>query len=294
MIRASILKGLLSLLLLNWACWASAQSEPAYRVEVIVFASLDGLSDERRLAEPARYAVHPDPRAHARAAAWQKPESDLPRLDEEARSRADALALIDAIDALESGRRRTDAPFRGGPVYPPPWQQLGALSGDMARAWQRLSDSAVHLPLAWRAWHQPLSASSRSRWMRISDQQLIDLDWLQAEAIAPEFLQQGPPWPWRLPEAAFRLDGQLRIRQRQFTHADLELVWQAPVASDPLPLASERWQPAGWLSHQLSQSRTIQLGRLEYFDSSWLGVLVRIEAWRSPLLPPSPDESSAP
>ncbi|MEX0915059.1 MAG: CsiV family protein, partial [Wenzhouxiangellaceae bacterium] len=77
------------------------------------------------------------------------------------------------------------------------------------------------------------------------------------------------------------------LRQRQFLHLDLDLVWQVP-ARAPADRASRgrREPPVGmstdraeneWLLHRLRQSRIVRPGRLEYFDSSLFGVLVRIE-----------------
>ncbi len=262
---------------------ARGDEAPVYRVDVIVFAHLGGQSDQRLAEGPADYSAYPDPLTNARASDWSPPDEQDP-LSLEEQSRRDALATLDQIRALENIEQRSDGQFRGGPAYPPQWVGLEAPTPEMARSWQRLVDSSRHTPLAWRSWFQALDRGDRGAWSRISAGSLLDLDWLEAEAVAPEFLPEQPPYPFLLPRSWHRLDGVIRLRQRQFMHIDVDLVWQTPVEASPSPLAADWYQPAGIEIHPLKQSRSIRPGRIEYFDSSQLGMLLRVERWESPAI----------
>jgi len=286
---ALLMAGLLS------ACLAPlrAQDVPAYRIDVIVFSHVGGESDRRFRASARDFGNRIDPRANARAAAWVEPDEDEEPLTEDERMRRDTLATIDQIHALETGSSPQPAPFRGGPIYPPRWQGLPDLSPPMARSWDRLIDSPAHRPLAWRSWQQPLSRSQRSRWMRISGGWMLDIDWLEPEAIDAEFLPDSPPYPFLLPRTLNTLDGQLRVRRSQFIHVDLDLAWQIPTEALPAPLLQDFHHPRGLLVHSLIQSRTIRPDRIEYFDSSGLGVLIRIEEFIPAMTAPArPDPAS--
>jgi hypothetical protein len=254
-----------------------AEEGAVYRVDVIVFSHVGGETDQRFRAAAADYGDRIDPTANARAAAWIEPSEDEESLTADERIRREALATIDQLRALETGSSPQPAPFRGGPLFPPRWQALPNLSPPMNRAWDRLNLSPAHEPLAWRSWHQPLSRSVPSRWLRITGGWMLGVDWLEPEAADPDFLPDDPPYPFLLPRTLNVLDGQLRVRRSQFFHADLDLVWQLPTEALPTPLLADFYHPAGLSVHSLAQSRSIRPDRIEYFDSSGLGVLIRIE-----------------
>ncbi|AKS42042.1 CsiV family protein [Wenzhouxiangella marina] len=269
---------------------AMAETLPIYRVDVLVFVHADGRSDQRFSDSIVDWGERADPLAHARAAAWVPPVPDMDVLDpleEERRAREEALAVIDSLRALEVGGPREEAEFMGGPVYPVAWMGLDAPHPDIRRAWTRMEEGVGMVPLVWRSWYQPLAQGDRGRWLRLSGDRTLGVDWLQAESIQPEFELNDPGTPYLLPRRTFRLDGGVRIRQRQFIHAELDLNWQQPVAAAAYPLDDAWFHGPGYLTHRLGQTRTIRPGRLEYFDSSWLGVLIRIEEWPSPLAAPA-------
>ncbi|MEN1728911.1 MAG: CsiV family protein [Pseudomonadota bacterium] len=272
--------GLIALVALSTS--AGAEEVATYRVDVIVFAHVIGGTEQRHQDSVLDYTRYPDVRAQARAAAWTRP-IDAESLSAEERARRDALEALDQLRALEQNTPASVADFAGGPLFPPTWMAQPDLSPTMGDSWRRLLDSSRHVPLTWRSWYQPLAADTRSEWMRLQGQNLIDLDWLKPEAIDESFLPPEPPYPFLMPQTRHRLDGAIRIRQRQFMHVDLDLVWQTEASASPAPLANDWYQPEGFLTHPLNQSRSIRPNRIEYFDSSWLGVLVRIEAWESPL-----------
>jgi hypothetical protein len=265
----------------------SAQDAPAYRVDVIVFSHVGSDTDQRFRAVAADYGDQVDPRANARAAAWVQPEDEEESLSDDERARRDTLATIDQLRALETGSSPQPAPFRGGPIFPPQWQGLPDLSSPMAQAWNRLLDSPTHRPLAWRSWHQTLDRSQRSRWMRFTGGPILDIDWLEPETADADFLPDEPPYPFLLPKTLNTLDGRLRVRRTQFIHADLDLVLQIPTGALPAPLLRDFHHPNGMLVHSLVQSRSIRPDRIEYFDSSALGVLIRIEEFAPEMTDPA-------
>jgi hypothetical protein len=263
---------------------AAAESETIYRLDVIVFTHLSGEPDSRHAGEIADFGDYLDPAAHARAAAWTRPPRSADLTAEE-QARQDALVTMDQLRALEGPQPGREGAFRGGPTFPLQWQASPAMSPDMADAWERLMASPRHEALVWRSWYESLGGGERGRWIRLRGGGLLDLDWLTQETADDNYLEdfRPGPYPFLLPRARHALDGILRLRQRQFLHVDIDLVWQLPVAAAPFP-HTEPWnRPEGFLAHQLEQSRTVRPDRVEYFDSGWLGVLVRVEEWRSPV-----------
>lgn len=271
----------LALGLLVWLAPGQAQAEETaiYRVDVIVFLHLGGEPDQRHTREISDFGEYLDPEANARAAAWVRPDDPV-EISSEERARIDALATLDQLRALENQDRQSGGRFRGGPVFPTPWLGLDRMSAEMVGAWQRLETSPRHEPLVWRSWHQSMEQSAAGRWMRLRGGRLLGIDWLEQETVDPRYKEdhEPGPYPFLLPQSRHQLDGMLRLRQRQFMHAELDLVWQDPVDSQPAPLNANWFWPDGYHIHRLQQSRSIRPGRIEYFDSSWLGVLIRIHA----------------
>jgi len=281
----SLLRRAMACLLVCFAPGLAGANEAAvYRVDVIVFAHLNGESDQRHEREVSDFSDDLDPEANARAAAWTA--SDEPEeLSIEDQARRDAVATLDQLRALENPERRAGSQFSGGPVFPTPWLALDGMAAEMVSAWQRLDASTRHRPLVWRSWHQPLTQNDSGRWIRLKGGDVLGLDWLTQEAVDPKYLDAYQPGPYRflLPRSTNQLDGVIRVRRRQFMHVDFNLVWQIPVGATPSPLKSKWSDVSGFLIHPLEQSRSIRRDRIEYFDSSFLGALVRIEAWQSPL-----------
>jgi hypothetical protein len=278
--------------LLAWLAAGQAQAEEAaaYRVDVIVFLHLAGESDQRYTPEISDFGEYLDPETNARAAAWIRPDDPV-EISSEEQARLDALATLDQLRALENTDRSASGRFRGGPAFPTPWLGLGSMAMDMASAWQRLEASPRHEPLVWRSWYQSLDQGGAGRWMRLRGGRLLDLDWLEQETADPRYLEDHAPgpYPFLLPRSRHQLDGVLRLRQRQFMHADLDLVWQDPVEAEPSPLDGDWFWSRGYEVHPLQQSRSIRPGRIEYFDSSWLGVLIRIQERESQNSPSEAD-----
>ncbi|MCC5863793.1 MAG: hypothetical protein JJU31_01610 [Wenzhouxiangella sp.] len=265
-----------------------APGTPVYRVEVILFEHAEGRSDRRFSTEIDTFHTLIDPLRKARdlaaRAAWEEHQAELTGQQETDETRL-ALDLIDALDALD-GNLLAEEDAISEMALPEVFLQLDELSPGMQAAWRRLTDSGAYRPLSWRAWHQPLHRQQLAPAVRLHDDQIIRLDWLDVERT----LQTLPGQPARrdfelaafMPEAHYRLDGSMRLRQRQFMHVELDLVWREPVDAASGPLNPIHWRPAGFESHRLSQSRTIRTERLEYFDSAQFGVLVQVVRWRPP------------
>jgi len=280
--RITLQKWLIALLIAwAFATQASAYDEPVYRVDVIVFAHNGGQSNLHFSAQASDFSDYPDLIANKRAVNLST-SSSTHQTPTARQAGQRALATIDRIRALENrndqSQRPTDGPtLLNGLSFPPTFIALDELSSQMLDSWERLKGSARHTPLLWRSWYQPLSAGNRGRWLRISGGQLLGIDWLQAEVIMASLLPEHPPYPFRLPRTRHQLDGIVRLRQRQFMHIDLELVRQVRTNASLSPLRLNAQQPEGFSRHVIEQSRAIRPDRIEYFDSSLLGVLILVQ-----------------
>lgn len=257
---------------------ASDEPIPVYRVEVIVLTHLDGQSDRYQVDQARDYTALTDPLLNERRNSWIEPDVEDDELQD---------------DQLQDDELHDDEPRdHTGPVqvrYPLTYSNLENLGPEMQGAWRRLEDSTRHHPLSWRAWYQPLSREEPSKTMRIHDEHMLRTNWLEIEYLLgrPVDDNEGENAlglvDALVPRTHYRLDGSIRIRQRQFTHAEIDLVWHEPIESGIGPLAPEYLPPGGLHIHRINQSRTIRPQRLEYFDSGWLGVLIRIEPWENPV-----------
>lgn len=266
--------------------WIPAEEvEPFYRVEVIVFQHVDGRPDAREVESPADFSHLLDPLQRARESR-RTDAGDAEGRDEEI---SDAVELLETLAEIESGEMMPEMP-----TWPEPFLALEALSERMQDAWDRLERSGAHRPLTWRAWHQPLDSERSPRQVRLHDERLIDMDWLELTPAGIPALDGHDGADALMPDFYYRLDGGIRLRQRQFMHADIELHWRERAPSpSPLRMNSRSPRPDRLSVHRLEQSRTVRPGRLEYFDSSWLGVLLLIEELE-PLDGSSVDEESRP
>lgn len=223
------------------------QLPPLYRVEVIVFTHAGGAPDAR-------------------------PVGVL----------EDFSSLTDPLELAAVARERAERTAPATPELPPPYVAVDALSEPMARAWRRLNDSAAYRPLTRRSWYQPAIPNAQTPRVRVYDDHVILTARPEFDADAgnaPEnpslsgvdgdpFLEQRQPAPF------YRLDGSIRLRQRQFLHLDIDLSWREPAPL--LPGAGTGAADRGWLLHRITQSRTVRRDRLEYFDSAWIGVLALV------------------
>ena len=292
----------MTLLMLPVTLTADADT-PHYRVEVIVFAHVDGRPDARTVQNLDDFSKLIDPLALARQASavpvderledpirtgsadveqavGSTDDETLPDRDFDededtsARTRQaelDAiLELFDTLDGLEEGTLMPALP-----TWPEPYIALEQLSPKMERALTRLDGSPDHDVLSWRAWHQPLARGLAGEHVRIHDNRPLAVEWLEPTPVG---LSGSRGSDTLTPKFFYRLDGGIRLRQRQFMHLEGDLQWRIEKVSSPWMTRPEFHDvPAGaFRVHRLNQSRTVRPDRLEYFDSSWLGMLVLI------------------
>jgi len=279
LLRTYALLGLIALPL----CVAAA--DEFVRVEVLVFKHANGQSDRWPVHGLEDFSALPDPRQRALLAAWTARQLANP---EGARDDA-ADADHSATDPPESHDDSPTMPARPtvtplaadalGPTWPALFVHEDRLSAGMQRAFERLQTSPTHDVLSVTTWLQPLSRRGSAPAVRVRDDTPVNVAWLQPVSL-PFSISTGLSTPERLPQSIYRLDGSVRIRQRQFRHADLDLVWSERRPQQPLAAGAEE---AAFEVHRMRLSRPIQLGRIEYFDSPWLGVLILIEPWQAPL-----------
>jgi len=273
-----------------------AEGTPYYRVEVIVLTHSAGRSDQRLAQTPDNYSRLIDPLKQARIARLTEEQTgETEGIDE-----SDTQRTVDALTALELLPEPIQPELPVVPVYPQAYVNLDQLSPTMRDAWRRLENSGEFQPRSWRAWHQPVVRNRVSPPVRVHDEQIVRLDRLAVTPLGRPLpiastTEQGIDVADLLPRSDYRLDGSVRLRQRQFMHLELDLVWREPVEPEPVvgPLRFDVTPVGGFHQHRLNQSRAIRPGRLEYFDSNWLGVLVLIEPWEAPEPAPEARPSGA-
>ncbi len=309
--RIAIDKGVAGLALLLAAASLSAQQSASrqadaidypsvYRVELIVFSHADGRSDRTRSASPADFSGALDPLLIAQA-------NDI--AERQLAALAEGLPVARVPGEVDETTPRLETDGQTLRPIPPMYSALGDLSRPIRRAMERLLDAPEYDPVMARAWIQLADRGRPTATMRIHDQTVVDLiepDEDRSLVPMPHVLPFGPLVETPSPALdIYRLDGTLRLRQRQFLHLDLDLVWQTrarSVADRMLPAdelsASNRPESAEgeWRLHRLQQSRIVKPGRLEYFDSSLFGVLVWIERFgrvEPEIEAPEPDPASS-
>jgi len=271
-----------------------AGDRPFYRVEAIVFTHRGSDSDAWPVNQPADHSQALDP-ARQRFARQQQKEQAANGRESVDPELAAALDMVETIASLENGE--TSLP--DSLLYPEPWLALDELSEPMAQARTRLEQSGVYDVQAWLAWHQPLETASRGRTVRIHGDRLVAVDWITVSPTG-RLLRNGRPVETiedLAPALHYRLDGSIRLRKRQFMHADVTLDWRTPETIGPSPWPDLR-DDAALETHRLEQSRTVRPGRFEYFDSQWLGLLLRVTAYQPEPAEPEPgtpvEETSTP
>lgn len=250
---------------------SAEQVEPHYRVEVLVFVHADGRSDARNTEQLEDFTGLLDPERRARETSHQAGEK------EEADEIRAAMELLDTLAEIEQREIMPELP-----AWPEPFLALETLSERMRNARDRIERSPDYDLLAWRAWHQPLSPDRAPTRVRIHDGRVLDADWIELAPTgvpAMKALAESER-DTLMPEWHYRLDGGIRLRQRQFMHLDVDLHWRVPARFRPDFVAMPgplRPETPRFEVHRLTQSRTVRPDRIEYFDSAWLGVLVLIE-----------------
>ena len=191
---------------------------------------------------------------------------------------------------------------------PPVYSALGDLSRPIQRAMDRLIDAPEYVPVTTRAWIQ-LAQRGRSHFaeVRIHDQAVVD-------AQARRRTEPGPRPARAAIRSADRSDaaagaGDLPTRRHHATApAPVSCTWTWTWSGKPAAFPVGPHDVGGrlgrgvgkpsasgdgeWELHRLRQSRIVEPGRFEYFDSSLFGVLVRIERFEQ-IVPEVPEPETA-
>lgn len=244
---------------------------PFFRVEVIVFVHTDGRSDARITDTLESFGAVIDPLRRARTELGGEREG----YDATAEELRAAMEMLETLATLEGGEILPEMR-----LWPEPFIALETLSGPMSEAHDRLQRSAGHQVVTWRAWHQPLDTGRNVSRVRLHDETPVSAEWIRVGPVGLPAASEPAPTNGDalLPVVHYRLDGAIRLFQRQFLHADIELQWREPAEAGLMPSTSDVSGRDKFEVHRLAQRRAIRPGRLEYFDSDWLGVLVLIEA----------------
>ena len=280
----------------------ASEYPPVYRVELVVFEHVGGDSDRRRASAPAAFPTLLDPllvaRAHDAAnlalATLRRPLPMLPRPGE----------ANEFTPYLESDSTTLK------PI-PPLYAALDDHSAPIRGVVQRLSDADGFEPVATRTWIQPAPRGRTTPRVRMHDDLVVDTrspgpirsplffpHWLrvpvridaQGRVVGEPLFDAPPPR-----QAVYRVDGSARLRRRQFLHLDLDLVWQQRAE------AIQAGNEPEWRLHRLAQSRVVEPGRVEYFDSSRFGVLALVRRFEQvvperpePTRPAAPGDNAGP
>lgn len=279
------------------------EEEVRYRVEVLVFRQLD-FEDE------------PDPRSTITSyvAARDFEADGLPAMEQFEPGSCNpppTPPFRPGVDPAQDDPERAVTP-------------VTSRSDVMTDVWRRLRLGAHYRPEAFLAWDQ--GASEPFPLMRIHNQEVLDLEdpeperrplasrlsWTCAGSdgeivySADYVLEYDPLDGNLLPRALprhlshYRLDGTVQLRRARFLHIDLDVVYRQPLVEPaaqaviPFPIAgsvTSAGEPIGPPRYEvqwLKQSRQVRTGRMEYFDSPWLGVLV----WVSEIEPVDPASDS--
>jgi len=257
---------------------APAQEDEYVRVEAVVFIHLDGRPDAWPTESLDSFAGVTDP-------VWLRFGQEVSRArDQQAQAEMDrellaALEAIETIASIEQGEGSLAEVL----LRPEPWLALEQPSGPMAEALARLQRSTNHQVAMWLGWYQPVTGA-RGPAARLHDEEIIAVDWIDLTPTGRPRREGEPAASAErlMPAFHYRLDGRLQLRRRQFLHADISLQWRQPDSGlfDPGFAGPQR----SYALHGLSQSRSIRPGRIEYFDSSWLGLLLQVTPW-------APDEN---
>ena len=196
-------------------------------------------------------------------------------------------------------------PEAGGPIV-----ELSEKSNLIQQAWNRLVRSPAHEPLHYAGWQQRAYPPEEQNPVRIHDEfalpdpkaeeleeSMLDEDIADIETRVPVIdLSLTTPEEEEIDEAEFtsyRLDGQLSLVQRKYTHLEVDIEWRESIVA---PFVDEVAVLPGGLAEEMQaryslytalQRRQVHADRLEYFDTPWLGALTLITEVEIPAEPES-------
>lgn len=178
---------------------------------------------------------------------------------------------------------------------------LDKRDGTFANLWTRLERLDAYEPLVRLSFEQTMFDYHPP--VRVHDDVVMARELHVPGAIAYLDLERGGEWFEDYVRALYRLDGTVQLRRSRFLHVDLDLeyrlegpawermfpdpdparledgfewVGEAPAVNEPRlpPLAN--LDPEPFRLHRLNQSRQVRTDTLQYFDSAFLGAIVRV------------------
>lgn len=255
------MKRLLSLLLLLVSSAVLAESG-AYHVEVILFRNLLAINESTETPKLRSFSQFPNLEQSI-------PLESLPAGSGEDLSKQATDGFLDAL--------RHD--------LPDDLLVTTEKSSQMDNAWRRLRSSQNYRPLVYTAWKQ--NRIDYYPPIRIHDQQIIDTQ-LQANSqfMVADLTAQDPLASYR--KNLYRIDGSLQLKRSRFLHLYLDLEYRE--------ISPQRSVEGGFLDanvqqidsgapvaesdafgvYELKQNRQISTGKMQYFDTPFLGALVYV------------------
>jgi hypothetical protein len=213
---------------------------------------------------------------------------------------------------IEEIRSFSGYPELGEYMPSPAPMKIEVMSSVMQDTWRRLRLSATYRPLAFASWEQ--SRIDYHAPVRIHDDELIAEQVHFPYDVVLLDLQSADPFS-EFMTPYFRLDGTVQLQRTRFLHINLDLEYREQLLPRPLsdpalndhtlietpmpeanigdPINAEEpailqdreliedalgQSPGPALVHILKQSRQVRTGQMQYFDTPYLGVLVRVTA----------------
>jgi len=145
----------------------------------------------------------------------------------------------------------------------------------MNDVWRRLRSSSNYQPLVHVAWQQ--NRTDYYPPMRIHDQQIIDTQLRPPTHIMiADLAAEDPLAAYR--STFFQLDGSLQLRRSRFLHLFLDLEYRQEELQAGIVRMTDSSVNHGIFT--LKQNRQIRTGRMQYFDTPFMGALVFVSTIR--------------
>jgi hypothetical protein len=252
---------LLALFFISTACLAESG---AYRVELIVFENIDSTAEPRTADTLRSFSRFPGP---------PPPVPETPAENDA------ETPLPGPVPLLFSGQ------------LPDQFEFIDGRSDYMNDVWRRLRASKAYRPLLWTAWQQ--NRIDYYPPVRVHDEQLIDRQFRPSDGkLLVDLTAADPLFLYR--SEFYQLDGSVQLRRSRFLHVYLDLEYRQGF-SPRLPVEDTEGDlnddlintiedsytgpvDEAYKLHHLKQNRQIQTGKLNFFDTPALGVLVFVTA----------------
>ncbi|MDX2428600.1 MAG: CsiV family protein [Xanthomonadales bacterium] len=255
------MKRLLPLLLLLVSSAVLAESG-AYRVEVIVFRNLLATAKFTETPELRSFSQFPDLEETSPVGNWPAGSTDH---------------LRQPVPADFSGNLRYDLP---DDLF-----FVKEKSSQMDTAWKRLRSSQNYRPLVYTAWQQ--NRIDYYPPIRIHDQQIMDTRLHSpGQFMVADLTAQDPLASYR--KNLYRIDGSLQLKRSRFLHLYIDLEYREATPQNSVEagflggndLQAEPGTPVAEADvygvYELKQNRQIRTGKMQYFDTPFLGALVYV------------------